>query len=285
MLGDRARTALTGTRFADVRWVDETGSTNADLLALAADELAGETADHGATDRRGVRRSSVDGAVLVADHQTAGRGRLGRTWEAPAGTSLLCSTLIRPDLPLGQVQLVTMAVGIAASDACDAVAGVRPGLKWPNDLVIAGPDGGDHKMAGVLAESIVREGSVAALVIGMGLNVNWPADLPDDLAAIATSLNHHAGRSVDREDLLAAHLLGLETMLAQLGGQGGRDELLLRYRQLSATLGRQVRVEMASSATVGTAVDVTDEGHLLVDVGGEIVPIAAGDVIHLRPAD
>lgn len=265
MSGDRARTALAGTRFARIDWVDETGSTNADLLAgVAADGDVGER-------------------VLVAEHQTAGRGRLGRTWEAPPGTSLLFSVLLRPGLPVESLHLVTMAVALAASDACEAVAGVRPRLKWPNDLVVVGADGATRKLAGILAESVVRDGAVAALVVGTGINVNWPRD-PAELAAIATALDHHAGSEVDREDLLVAILRGFDSILAALGEPGGAAALLMRYRHLSATLGRRVRVELASGALEGVAVDVADDGHLLVELGGEVVSVAAGDVVHLRPA-
>lgn len=264
MQGDHAREALAKSRFADVRWVPRTGSTNADLLALAAE-------------------GAPDGVVLVADHQTAGRGRLGRTWEAPVGASLLCSTLLRPDLPVDRLHLVSLAVAVAASDACDAVAGVRPALKWPNDLLVTGADGSERKVAGILAESSTRAGEVAAVVVGMGLNVNWPSELPPELADIATALNHHAGRDIDREELLVAHLRGLEAVLAELGASGGVDALLLRYRHLCSTLGRRVRVDLGSGSVTGEAVDLTAEGHLLVELAGELVPIAAGDVVHLRP--
>jgi BirA family transcriptional regulator, biotin operon repressor / biotin---[acetyl-CoA-carboxylase] ligase len=267
MPGDRARTELAESHFADVRWVPETGSTNADLLALSRED------------------PTLDGVVLVADHQTAGRGRLGRTWEAPSGAGLLCSTLVRPDLPPSELHLVTIAVAVAASDACDAVAGVRPRLKWPNDLLITGADGVDRKVAGILAESVLRDGAVVALVVGMGINVNWPADLPDELAAIATSVNHHAGHDVDRETLLVAHLRRLEAILDDLGTRDGRDALLARYRDLSATLGRQVRVDLSSRSISGTAVDVTREGHLVLDVEGGRETVAVGDVVHLRPTD
>ncbi|WP_195210275.1 biotin--[acetyl-CoA-carboxylase] ligase [Actinomarinicola tropica] len=266
MPGDHARTALAGSRFADLRWVESTGSTNADLLELA-------------------RGGAPDGIVLVADHQSAGRGRLDRTWTAPAGSSLLFSTLVRPDLAPSDLHLLTTAVAVAASDACEAVAGVRPRLKWPNDLVVADGDGTDRKLAGILSESVVDGGEVRAVVVGMGLNVNWPATLPDDLAATATSLNHLAGHDVDREQLLVAHLRGLEVILAELASPGGREALIIRYRHLSATLGRTVRVELASGALVGQAVDVDDAGHLVVELGGELVPVVAGDVVHLRTQD
>jgi BirA family biotin operon repressor/biotin-[acetyl-CoA-carboxylase] ligase len=266
MRGDHARNALAGSRFADVRWVDSTGSTNADLLALA-----GEGAD--------------DGVVLVADHQSAGRGRLDRRWEAPPGSSLLCSVLVRPRLPVGLVPLTALAAAVAASDACAEVAGVRPGVKWPNDLVLAGPDGAERKVAGILSESSVRGGEVAAVVIGTGLNVNWPAEFPPELAALATSLNHHAGRDLDREVLLVAYLRGLADLLGGIDTPEGRDALLARYRHLSVTLGRDVRVELGSGALTGLAVDVSPEGHLMVELAGEIVEVAVGDVVHLRPVD
>ncbi|HSL59663.1 MAG TPA: biotin--[acetyl-CoA-carboxylase] ligase [Acidimicrobiales bacterium] len=266
MAGDRATALLEGSRFFDVRWVESTGSTNADLLALAA-------------------AGGPDGVVLVTDHQSAGRGRLGRTWEAPPGSSLLVSVLVRPELGPDHLHLLTTAAAVAASDACDAVAGVRPRLKWPNDLVVAAPDGVDRKLAGILAEASASGGDVVAVVIGMGLNVAWPTPLPPELAATATALNLETDTPVDREDLLVAWLLGLEALLAPLDSPAGRDALLLRYRHLSATLGREVRVELASGAVRGTAVDVSPGGHLLVDIAGDLVEVTAGDVVHLRPLD
>jgi BirA family transcriptional regulator, biotin operon repressor / biotin---[acetyl-CoA-carboxylase] ligase len=264
MPGDDARKALEDSRFSDLRWVDSTGSTNADLLALAAE-------------------GAPDGVVLVADHQTAGRGRLGRTWEAPPGSSLLSSVLLRPDLPVSMLQLINLATAVAASDACDAVAGVRPMLKWPNDLIVRHDDGAERKVGGILAESSIKGDGLAAVVVGMGLNVNWPLEMPDELAAIATSLNHHAGQELDREALLVAHLRGLEALLAPLHTVEGRDALLLRYRHLSCTLGREVRIELGSGAFTGQAVDLDADGHLLVELAGDLVPVAAGDVVHLRP--
>src|SRR4051812_27340870 len=105
-----------------------------------------------------------EGLAAVADHQTAGRGRLGRAWVAPPGASLLLSVLFRPDLAPERLHLTTAAVALAAAEACEAVAGVLPVLKWPNDLLV-----GDRKLAGVLAES-----RLPAVVVGIGLNVNWP---------------------------------------------------------------------------------------------------------------
>ena len=236
-------------RFGDVRWVGETDSTNTRLLEDA-------------------RAGAPEGRVLVADHQTAGRGRLGRRWEAPPGSALLVSVLLRPDVPLGRAHLVTMAAGLAASDACESVAGVRPDLKWPNDLVVA-----DAKLAGLLAESVVEGDVLRALVVGMGLNVT---DAP---AEGSISLAAHAGRPVQRRPLLDAWLARLGARLDALDG------VLGDYRPRCATLGRDVRVERPDGGSItGRAVDVTDAGHLVVDTGEERSAVAVGDVVHVRSA-
>ena len=273
--GDRARAQLAGSRFADVRWVAETGSTNADALALARD-------------------GAPEGIVLVADHQTAGRGRRDRRWEAPPGAGLLVSILLRP--PAAVVSSATMTVGVAAAEALEAMAGVRPGLKWPNDLVWPG-DGSapDRKLAGILAEaewppgadvaSGPRQpgpGERAVVVVGIGINVEWPDDLPDHLADTAIALNHITGARIDREDLLAAMLERLDQHDRRLRSDGP-EALLDEWRARSATLGRRVRVDLGADEIVGTAVDVTAEGHLVVDTDdGARQVVAVGDVHHLH---
>lgn len=260
----RVRAAVAGTLFGtgtatgSIEWVTETGSTNRDLMARVA-----EGAPHG--------------TVLVTDHQTAGRGTKGRTWFDPPGGSLLVSVLLRPALAPSHLGLTTMAVALAASAACEDAAGVKPGLKWPNDLVA-----GDRKLAGILAESVLGGGGVEAVVVGMGMNVNWPADPPAEVAALGVALSSLAGSPVDREELLICLLRRLHAELAGLGA--GAEELLSRYRMASATIGRLVRVELPSATVTGTAMDVTDAGHLVVEVDGERVTFAAGDVTHLRPA-
>ena len=276
--GGRARSTLAagpGQRFADVRWVAETGSTNADAMELA-------------------RQGEREGIVLVADHQTAGRGRAGRSWTAPPGAGLLLSILLRPPAPV--VDLATMAVAVSAAAAVSKVAGFSPRLKWPNDLVWPG-DGSvpDRKLAGILAEAdwpaaaSVSAGWKAPLahdravvVVGIGINVTWPDDLPDDLADIAVALNHIVDTSVDREDLLISLLTELGPRYDALVA-GDRDGLLTEWRAASATLGRMVRVDLGADDVEGQAVDVTDEGHLVVDtLDGTRRVFAVGDVVHLR---
>ncbi|MEA3056511.1 MAG: BirA family transcriptional regulator [Actinomycetota bacterium] len=225
------------------------------------------------------RGGAAEGLVVVADHQTAGRGRLGRAWQAPPGASLLVTVLLRPALPPAEVHLVTIAAGLAAADACDAVTGVVPALKWPNDLVIE-REGGTRKLAGLLSESLVAGGRIDALARGMGLNVQWPAVLPDELASIATALNHEAGHDVDREQLLDAWL----ERLGQRYGAFDAGSLLAEYRERCVTLGREVRAELAFETVTGIASDVDVDGHLLVDTSDGRRVITAGDVVHVRPA-
>jgi BirA family transcriptional regulator, biotin operon repressor / biotin---[acetyl-CoA-carboxylase] ligase len=232
---------LAATRFADVRWFEVVDSTNRYLLERAA---AGEP----------------EGVVAVADEQTAGRGRLGRTWVAPAGSALLVSALLRPALPAERTHLVTLAAGLAALDAVDALtsveAGIRAGLKWPNDVVVD-----DRKLAGILAEA----DGAGAVVVGMGCNVR-PDVLPTELRDIAAAV------AVDRVQLLIEWLRAYDVRL------GALDRVVADATARSATLGRRVRVELARETFEGTATELTAEGFLVVD--GRVV--SAGDVVHLR---
>ena len=280
ILAERSRAALAGSRFADVRWVAETGSTNADALELA-------------------RQGAPEGIVLVAEHQTAGRGRLGRTWQAPSGASLLCTVLLRPYGPVAPS--TTMAVAVAAADAVAELTGQAPRLKWPNDLVWPGDGSGpDRKLAGILAEvdwpvaSTVASGwsepkpsDRLVVAVGIGINVAWGADVPADLADSAVALDHltQPAAPPDRVDLLVAFLRHLDRRYGALSaGPDGAAELRADWRERSATIGRQVRVDLGTDDLVGTAVDVTAEGHLVVEtIAGDRRTIAVGDVVHLRP--
>ncbi|CAN5620401.1 biotin--[acetyl-CoA-carboxylase] ligase [soil metagenome] len=263
-LSRRARDLLTGSRFADVRWAATTGSTNADAMDLA-------------------RAGAPEGVVLVADHQVAGRGRRGRTWTAPPRASLLVTVLLRP--PAAVADATTMAVAVAAAEAVEQVAGFAPGLKWPNDLVFDG-----RKLAGILAEAEWPTGGDtgdrAVVAVGMGLNVNWPAELPDELRDTLVAVNHVTGAPVDRVALLVAFLRCLDLRYAALlDGDGDRETVVAAWRARSATLGRRVRVDLGAHDVVGTAVDVTPDGHLVVDTDdGERRTLAVGDVVHLRNA-
>jgi BirA family transcriptional regulator, biotin operon repressor / biotin---[acetyl-CoA-carboxylase] ligase len=249
---------MSDAAFSDVRHLATVDSTNTYLLAEA-------------------RRGAAEGLVMVADHQTAGRGRLGRRWEAPPGTCLLASVLLRPVLPSEQLHLCTGLLALAMADACAEVAGVSPGLKWPNDLLI-----GEQKVAGVLGESDPGApgglpGSVA-VVAGVGCNVSWPGPAGTG----GTSLEAAAGRPVDRGALLTSLLAALGERAPMLRSDFARAELAEELRRRCVTLGTVVRVELARGVLVGTAVNFSGTGGLVVDTGTGRQEVAAGDVVHLR---
>lgn len=268
--------------------VARTGSTNADLAARAAD-------------------GEPEGAVLVADHQSAGRGRRGRTWEAPPRAGLAVSVLLRPQgrgVPPERWAWLGLMAGVAVTDALVRTCGLPATLKWPNDVLVPRPDGaGPGKVAGLIAEVVRRnpesrgdgEGSGPAVVLGLGLNVSQDvAELP---VPTATSLKLAGSATTDRDTVLRAVLRALAERYRDLGGAGPRGghaagvaRLAAVYRERCATIGQRVRVELPDgTALTGTADGVDDEGRLLVVPDGSgpgpVAPLAlsAGDVVHLRP--
>lgn len=269
-----------GSRFGEIRWYDSVGSANEEVLRAAA-------------------AGAPDGLVVVADLQTAGRGRLDRRWDSPAGANLLLTVLLRLEIPAERLYLATAVVAMAAADACRDLAGVEVDLKWPNDLLVA-----DRKLGGLLTEvqDLDLDHDRAVVAVGLGLNVHWPppvdagvaggavpegpADGASTLEGVppgATSLTAlTGGRRFDRRVLLDAILVRLDPRLAALSDPAGRQRLASEHRRRCATLGRVVRVETAGEDVVGTATDVTPEGHLLVDVGNFFKTVTAGDVVHLR---
>lgn len=233
----------------DVHYVEQTGSTNADLLGLA-------------------RSGAPAGTVVRAGHQTAGRGRLGRSWEAAPGTSLLASVL----LDVEAVPFLAVArVALAVADACLELAGVGAALKWPNDLVV-----GDRKLAGLLAET---DGGAPTFVVGVGCNVAWPtlAERPAELADRVAALSDHTPEPPDPGLLLDAMLARLDAWLL-----APPEEVLGAYRSRCSTLGRPVRVQLADGSLEGTATGITSSGELAVIHEGGIEVVSAGDVVHVR---
>ncbi len=223
--------------------VSVTGSTNAELLDRAR---AGEPA----------------GLVLIADHQTAGRGRLDRRWEAPPGTNLLASILLRPGTAPGQWFRLTMALAVAVVDACRAL-GVDAAIKWPNDVLV-----GDDKLAGVLAET----DGVGAVVAGVGCNVAWPSagELAGATSLAACGVRVTPGALLD--DILACY-------------DDEAPELLADYRTRCSTIGRAVHITLPTGVILdGIATAVDDDGLLVVEVGGVAQRFAVGDVVHATHA-
>ncbi|MFA9447063.1 biotin--[acetyl-CoA-carboxylase] ligase [Egicoccus sp. AB-alg6-2] len=220
-------------------------------------------------------RSGVQpGLIVVADRQTAGRGRQGRTWldgPDPHASLMLTATVSTPPV---HPTLVPLAAGLATADALRR-AGVTPLLKWPNDVLIDG-----RKAAGILVEQHrLRVGDV--LLIGIGINVDWRGTERDGDQAAWTSIAEETGAEVDRGDLLADVLRGLAAWLHSVPGDPLR--LLITYRDVCATIDAEVRVDFPDGSSIeGRAVDLDREGRLVVDTPQRQVAVGAGDVHHLR---
>ncbi len=231
--------------------------------------------------RDAARAGAPEGAVVLADEQLAGRGRRDRTWAAPRGASLLCSMLFRPAPREGCSHLVPAVVALAARSSARRCAGVELALKWPNDLLA-----GEEKVAGILAELV---GDPPAVVVGIGMNVSWPAGWPppgelEQLVAGATTLERVAGRAVERAALEEALLHDVSARYAALSTEEGREQVRADYRAACSTIGREVRVELDASVVEGWATSVADDGRLVVELpGGATRAVDAGDVVQLRP--
>ncbi|HZU58383.1 MAG TPA: biotin--[acetyl-CoA-carboxylase] ligase [Actinocrinis sp.] len=285
--------AFGGHSIAALRVLPEVDSTNTALLAAAAD-------------------GAPHGSVVIAESQTAGKGRLGRSWVAPPRSGLFLSILLRPEVPPAHWGWLPLLAGVAARSAISRAAELDVRLKWPNDLILAEPadsssntagsntaesdsagsdstatDSGygvGRKLGGILAE----QGGTAAqpcVVIGIGINVTLRADeLP---APHATSLLLAGAKVTDRDTILRALLRSFGswyTDWAASGGDAERCGLTAAYRADCATLGREVRAELPGGSVIsGQAIDLDQDGRLLVrDTTGASTPIGAGDVVHLR---
>ncbi|RLV49928.1 biotin--[acetyl-CoA-carboxylase] ligase [Nocardioides mangrovicus] len=216
-----------------------------------------------------VARQRPAGTVVVTDHQTAGRGRLDRTWQTPAGVALTSSAVVDPQQPDARWPWLPLLVGLAVAEAIPVPAG----LKWPNDVMVGG-----RKIAGILVERVPGTSSGPLAVLGVGLNVHQ-SELP---VPTATSLALE-GAARDRGDLLAALLAGYTSRLADWREPGGADRLRAAYIARCVTLGRDVEVHLPGERRLaGRAESIDDGGRLVVVTGGERHPVGAGDVVHVR---
>ena len=229
------------------------------------------------------RSGEPPGLVLVAEHQQAGRGRLDRVWVTPPRAALTVSLLVAPEtVPLARWPWLPLLAGLAVRDMVgDAVgsAGVRAELKWPNDVLLDGA-----KVAGILVERVETPSGDAA-VVGIGLNVSSTrAELPVE-SATSLALAGATGAGLDRTALLDALLVTFGRRFDGWASSAGHG-LLPAYTRACSTLGRRVRVELPGGTTLtGDATGVDDDGRLLVDTGGQVHVLGAGDVVHVRPAD
>jgi BirA family biotin operon repressor/biotin-[acetyl-CoA-carboxylase] ligase len=251
--------SLSGLPVRRLDVVDETGSTNADLLARHA---AGE---------------DIRGAVLLAEHQSAGRGRNGRSWSAPARSQIALSIGVDADgVPPAGWGWLPLLTGVALVDAVRTSTGIEAGVKWPNDVLV-----GIGKLAGILAEVAAPD---PVIVVGLGLNVTLTAEEAPDPRA--TSLQMLGAVMLDRDALAAAIIRELTTRIQRWRTAKGPDpDLVEDYRRRSLTLGSRVRALLPGGDEItGVATDVDELGRLRIDTGGDVATVSAGDITHLRPA-
>lgn len=237
-----------------VMYYESTDSTNSRAIAWARD-------------------GAPHGSLVVADHQTAGRGRGNRAWfSLPNMASLLFSVILRPKIPPEQLGLISLGAGVAVSLAL-AERRQPTKLKWPNDIMARG-----RKLGGILAESQIQGGKVEFVVVGVGLNMRISRDLfPKELQATATSCERETGRTYDRSEVLAGILVHLDPILKDLDAGRGHN-ILNSYGRLCETTGKTVSTVLNGQKVVGRVVDLDDFGGLVLDTG-DVIPV--GDVDHL----
>jgi len=215
-----------------------------------------------------------EGTVVCAESQSKGRGRLGRSWVSPKGKGVYFSFVLRPNLPLNQLAQLTLMSAVALAEAIEEVSNIQVAIKWPNDILF-----GPHKLAGILTELRAESDQVKFIVIGIGLNVN--ASL-HQLVPGASSLKIAAGQSFDRIQVFQAILRSLDRWYLKLLDHGF-PEVMEAWKKRSATLNKRVRIIDPAGTIEGQAVDLDEDGALLVRKdNGLIVKKSAGDVFLLR---
>ncbi|MDQ4124329.1 MAG: biotin--[acetyl-CoA-carboxylase] ligase [Actinomycetota bacterium] len=259
---DALRAALRGSFGKELRVFDEIGSTNDEALAWAA-------------------AGAPEGAVVTADQQTAGRGRWNRSWLSPPGRSISLSLVLRPR-SAEQAGLVTTALGVAGADAIEAAAGIRCGVKWPNDVVAPG-----GKVAGILVESRSSGASVGYFVAGIGVNVSWgPEEMPPEIRDGASSLVAEGAGPLPRSALIGELLWSMERWYSAAATPAGRAEIVRAATERSTILGHPVLLRRSDGTLQeGRATALLEDGALQVEVDGSLVAVTAGEVERIRTED
>lgn len=220
-------------------------------------------------------RGEPQGAIVIAERQTLGRGRLGRRWVSPPYVNLYCSIILRPTLPPAHTPRITLTAAVALADAIESFGPVAPVIKWPNDILA-----GDKKLAGVLTEAVSNSQRVEFVILGIGVNLNFPLDsMPPEIRERATSLSALAGKSVSREGFLRRLLQDLDRCYGILE-ETGFAALAPRWDARFGLRGRRVRVEMTDRTIIGRAIGIDADGALIIELpDGGRQRIVAGDVI------
>ena len=223
--------------------------------------------------KRMAAEGAPHGTVLIADSQTGGRGRMGRSFHSPAGSGIYMSIIIRPECPAQKLLHLTCAAAVAAADGIAAATGLCPGIKWTNDLVVD-----RKKVGGILTElSLDASGNVSYAIIGIGINCNQSAgEFPADIADIASSLHLCTSQTIDRSTVIAAILIALQHMWDTLEDV---ESTLLRYRQNCITIGQEISLVRGHEVRHGLALDVDSSGALVVRFDdGQVQAVQSGEV-------
>lgn len=250
-------------------WLEETDSTNSLLRRLIND---GVTVEHEVEKGLLIEGTPAEGTIIVADRQTAGRGRSGHSWESPKNTSVAMSVLLRPEVDDNSIPIVTLIAAIAVCDAVRKVCNLDTNIKWPNDVLI-----NNRKVCGILTELDITSGT-KSLILGVGINVNQDS-FPEEINAIATSLSIESGEYVNRENLVERFAESLEKYYALFLKTGDMSLLKDEYEKHLININRAVKVLDPGDSFEGTARGIDEYGQLLVETGdGTIHRVYAGEV-------
>lgn len=223
--------------------------------------------------KRIAEEGAPDGTLIIADEQTAGKGRSGRTWVTPPAEAIAFTLLLRPKLSPDRISMVTLVMGLAVTNAVNSLYGVSAGIKWPNDVVMKG-----RKLCGILTEMSAEVRQVNYIVIGVGINANLTS-FPEEIREIATSLKLELGRDINRAELIARVMTEFERLYAEFEAQGDLGAVMQEYNELCLNAGSKVRVLDPNGEYTGTSRGINSMGELLVETeDGKMQEVYAGEV-------
>ncbi len=223
--------------------------------------------------KRIAEEGAPDGTLIIADEQTAGKGRSGRTWVTPPAEAIAFTLLLRPKLSPDRISMVTLVMGLAVTNAVNSLYDVSAGIKWPNDVVIKG-----RKLCGILTEMSAEVRQVNYIVIGVGINANLTS-FPEEIREIATSLRLELGCDINRAELIARVMTEFERLYAEFEAQGDLSAVMQEYNELCLNAGSKVRVLDPNGEYTGTSRGINSMGELLVETeDGQIQEVYAGEV-------
>jgi BirA family biotin operon repressor/biotin-[acetyl-CoA-carboxylase] ligase len=237
-----------------------------------------ETVDSTNTVALDLAEKTIEGAVIIADSQQKGRGRLGRKWESPPGVNIYMSIVLIPKIESKDATLITIMASVACATALRSITGLHVAIKWPNDLMVS-----DKKIGGILTELKTDRGRIISAIVGIGINVNAGIDTyPADVQEIATSLKNETGMSYSRE-IVISEILNEMDYWYKILNRMGKGIILLEWQKLTSTLGREVKVIVGKETFTGLAESIDSEGMLILRLpSGILKKISSGDLTILK---